>query len=79
MKENSAAINRELIDNLLNYLEKLTTREYEVATLLSENKTSKEIAEHLCISPHTVDSHRRSILRKLKIKDTSVLSFIKFK
>jgi DNA-binding NarL/FixJ family response regulator len=45
----------------------LTQREVEVITLLVHEKSSKEIAELLRISPSTVATHRTSIMRKLDI------------
>lgn len=42
----------------------LSKREKEVLYLLAEGKASKEIAELLFISKNTVDSHRKSLLRK---------------
>ena len=41
--------------------------------LLVLNLTSKEISEKLNISSHTVDTHRRNILKKLKISSTGEL------
>jgi len=42
----------------------LTDREIEIIQLIAECKTSREIAEILFISKHTVDTHRRNILAK---------------
>lgn len=42
----------------------LTKREKEILYLIAEGKPSKEIAELLYISKHTVDSHRKNLLRK---------------
>jgi len=44
----------------------LTSREREILELVSEGKTSHEIAEFLHLSKHTVDTHRRKIGRKMK-------------
>ena len=33
-----------------------------------ENKSSREIADALFISPHTVNAHRKNILRKANAK-----------
>ena len=49
----------------------LTIREVEILKLISEQKSNKEIAEELFISLHTVISHRKSILKKLKVKNTA--------
>jgi DNA-binding NarL/FixJ family response regulator len=54
-------------------LERLTLREREVLTLISEGKSRKEIAESLYISVHTVGHHRANILRKLNMKKTADL------
>ena len=43
----------------------LTPRELEVVRLVAEGRTNREIAEHLILSPRTVDMHVRNILRKL--------------
>lgn len=42
----------------------LSKREKEILYLLAEGKASKEIAELLYISKHTVDTHRKNLLRK---------------
>lgn len=46
----------------------LTGRELEVLTLVSDGKTSKEIADKLFISENTVRNHVRNILDKLGMK-----------
>ena len=46
----------------------LTKRELEIIQLIYEEKTTGEIADHLSISTHTVESHRANILLKLEIK-----------
>ncbi|AOY87756.1 hypothetical protein BKP64_05980 [Marinobacter salinus] len=51
----------------------LTDRELEVFTLLGKGFSSKEIADQLCLSPKTVDSHRDHIKKKLGIEKSSVL------
>ena len=50
--------------------------EKEVLTLLSEGKSSKEIAELLYISPRTVEHHRASINRKLNIQN--IVDLVKY-
>jgi DNA-binding CsgD family transcriptional regulator len=45
----------------------LSTREVEVARLLADGLSNKEIGARLFISVHTVDSHVRSILNKLGV------------
>jgi PAS domain S-box-containing protein len=46
---------------------KLTSREREIAPLLVEGRTSKQIARALGISPRTIDAHRARLMRKLKV------------
>jgi len=47
----------------------LTDREVEVLRLIAEGHTTGEIGEMLSLSPHTVQSHRRHIMRKLNLHD----------
>jgi len=49
-------------------VEHLTTREREVLKLIAEGKSSKEMADLLFISAHTIRHHRANIKRKLNIK-----------
>ena len=44
-----------------------TPREREVATLLARGLTNPEIAEALCLSPHTVQDHTKSLFEKLGV------------
>jgi len=45
----------------------LSEREKDVIVSLVQGMTNKEIADHLCIAPNTVITHRRNIARKLQI------------
>lgn len=47
---------------------KLTPKEIDIANLIREGKTTKEIAELLHLSVRTIDSHRDNIRRKLGLK-----------
>jgi DNA-binding CsgD family transcriptional regulator len=51
----------------------ISDREIAVLRLLAEGKESKEIGELLFISHHTVDNHRRSMIAKIGVKDTTGL------
>jgi len=51
-------------------LVKLTKREKQVLQMVVKGKTSKQIAETLCLSPRTIDHHRASLLKKFKMKKT---------
>jgi len=57
-------------------LKDLTPSELRVLRLISENKTSKEIAAQLFISHRTVENHRTNICQKLGIHGSNAL--IKF-
>ena len=49
---------------------KLTRREAEIISLLAKGKSSNEIAEVLFLSAHTVNTHRKNILKKLNLNST---------
>jgi len=80
----SPLISEDLSQNLLGYFEDadpsvdetLSNREKEVLTLLTEGQSNKEIAELLCISARTVEHHRASINKKLKVK--SLVDLVKY-
>lgn len=48
---------------------RLTKREKEILLLLSQGKTSSEIANQLSLSALTVDTHRRNIMQKFGAKN----------
>lgn len=52
----------------------LTPREREVLQLLAEGRSSRDIAEELCISGNTVDTHRRRIMEKLDLHSIAELT-----
>jgi len=45
--------------------DRLTSRQREIVQLLSEGKTSKEVAALLTLSVKTVETHRANIMRRL--------------
>lgn len=49
--------------------ERLTNRENQIAMMVSEGATNKEIAEALFISEHTVKIHLGNILEKLNLRN----------
>jgi DNA-binding CsgD family transcriptional regulator len=53
--------------------EGISSRERDVIRLLVLNFSSKDISQKLSISPYTVDTHRRNILKKLNISSTGEL------
>jgi DNA-binding NarL/FixJ family response regulator len=46
---------------------RLTTREWEIVEMLGEGATTQRIADRLVLSPMTVYSHTKSVLRKLGV------------
>lgn len=54
-------------------LDLMTPRELEVVTLLAYGHTNGEIAEKLCISERTVESHRNNIMTKMEFKNRAEL------
>jgi DNA-binding NarL/FixJ family response regulator len=52
---------------------RLTPKEVEIVKLLALGYTTKIIADRIFISHHTVNTHRKNILRKLQINNTSEL------
>ncbi len=51
----------------------ISDREKEVLNLLAEGKESKAIGELMHISPHTIDNHRRNMITRIGVKDTTGL------
>lgn len=51
----------------------LSKREVEILNYLKLGFSSKEIANNLCLSSHTVDTHRRNMLRKANVKNSAEL------
>jgi DNA-binding NarL/FixJ family response regulator len=51
----------------------LTKREFEILTMIAQEKTNEEIAEMLFISKRTVDTHRQNLMHKLRAKNTAGL------
>jgi DNA-binding NarL/FixJ family response regulator len=51
----------------------LTPRERQVLQLIAEGKATKEVAQLLCVSVKTVESHRARITTKLAIRETAGL------
>ncbi len=57
----------EKVDNIL------SPREIEILQLIAEGYTNQKIADTLCISVRTVDTHRKKIMNKLGIHNTAGL------
>lgn len=55
-------------------LDGLSDREIEIAMLLVQGMRQQEIAERLCLSPKTVNTHKTRLFRKLDVEDTIALT-----
>ncbi|KAA3653057.1 MAG: DNA-binding response regulator [Bacteroidetes bacterium] len=83
--ENGLAYSSELLSKLLhevkrkkeelNLVDQLTEREQEILKYIIQEKTSQEIGELLEISKQTVDTHRKHIMQKTKVK--SIVGLVK--
>ena len=52
----------------------LTEREKDIVRCVTRGMSNKEIADKLCLSVHTVTTHRRNINNKLQIHSTAALA-----
>lgn len=52
---------------------RLSEREIEIIELIAEGATSREIANRLFISEHTVKTHRKNIFQKTNVSDSDQL------
>jgi two-component system, NarL family, response regulator LiaR len=82
LRQGEAAISRKMTLSLIERLREaptgssglrpvkspLTAREWEVIDLLKASKTNDQIAGELVLSPETIRSHMKNILRKLKVR-----------
>lgn len=53
--------------------EELTFRELDVLKRISEGKNTQEIANELCVSVNTIDTHRRHLMEKLDARNVADL------
>ena len=51
----------------------LSPREFEVLQLITKGRKTTEIADQLYVSVHTINSHRKNILKKLNLKSPAEL------
>ena len=54
-------------------LDAITKREKEIVSLLSRGKNFNEMANILNVSPHTINTHKRNILKKLRCRNATEL------
>jgi DNA-binding NarL/FixJ family response regulator len=51
----------------------LTDRELDIVKLIAEGNSNKQIADILCLSTHTINTHRKNIMNKLSVNNTAGL------
>lgn len=52
---------------------KLSARENEILQFVARGLTTKEIAEQLCVSSRTVETHRFNMMKKLQVQNSAEL------
>lgn len=57
----------------MNNIAKISKREKQVLDLIAFEYTAKEIARELYVSPNTIETHRRNLLMKLKVRNSAGL------
>lgn len=57
----------------MNFMQVITNRECEVLELISQEYTSKEVAQKLYISKNTAETHRKNLLSKMGVKNSAGL------
>ncbi len=67
-------INKKAVKEVDEVKKELSDREKEVLVFVVKGLTNKEISEEMCISIHTVVTHRRNIVSKLGIDSVSGLT-----
>ena len=78
----SPAVAKVMLDDFVRHLQEkgvsdryqlLSEREREVLQLVAEGRSNKEVAELLCLSPTTIETHRARIMQKLGVHNTAEL------
>jgi DNA-binding NarL/FixJ family response regulator len=57
-------------------IDRLTPQEVQIARLVAEGLSNKEVAAQLYLSPRTIDSHLRNVFAKLSIRSRIQLARI---
>jgi two-component system, NarL family, invasion response regulator UvrY len=52
------------------FINSLTSREYQILKLISQQYTTKKISKTLFISPSTVETHRKNLIKKLNVTNS---------
>lgn len=82
----SPAVSRHLLDDYLRLARKeadaqpsagselLTQRQREILQLIAEGCTTRDMAERLCVSARTIETHRAQLMERLNIHDVASLT-----
>jgi DNA-binding NarL/FixJ family response regulator len=77
----SSELSKKLLDKFIHKtkdsslsIEILSNREFEIYQLIGNGFSTKEIAHKLTLSIYTIESHKKNIKEKLRIKDSSELT-----
>ena len=74
----SESIKQTYMDSIFNkkkeVIVSLTNREKEVLKLIAEEFTTQEIANHLFLSKHTIESYRKNLISKLEVRNLAGLT-----
>ncbi len=74
IKEKIQYLQAELSEGDEEPTEQLSTREKEIIVCVVKGMTNKQVADQLCLSIHTVITHRRNIAAKLQIHSSAGLT-----
>lgn len=74
IKEKIQHLQAELSEGDEEPTEQLSTREKEIIVCVVKGMTNKQVADQLCLSIHTVITHRRNIAAKLQIHSSAGLT-----
>ncbi|MBP9793998.1 MAG: response regulator transcription factor [Flavobacterium sp.] len=62
--------NQEKVNNDEQIISSITDRELEILNYICEERSGKDIGEILKISPNTVETHRKNLMKKINVKST---------
>lgn len=57
-------------------IELLTKREREIGLMTANGMSSKEIADTLCTSEHTIKTHRYNLYRRLRVENNVAVAIM---
>ena len=63
----------------ISIIDAITVRELDILRHLATGKSSKQIGDELSVSRHTVDTHRRNLLKKLNCRSIVELTHLAYK